>query len=270
MWAQANGIRIRYSLDGPPGAPLITFSHSLATSSALWELQAQAFRDRYRVLRYDNRGHGGTTVTEGPYTFGLLADDVRALLDVLGEAGTHFVGLSNGGMIGQSLALRHPDVVRSLVLCDTTSRPPREMLPVWEERARTAEREGMEPIVESTIGRWFTKAYQARHPGTVESFRTLIRNTSTVGYAACCRAIQQFDVTDEIRRIRVPTLILVGEQDQGTTVAEHEVIHDRIAGSELVVFPDTAHLSNVMAVDEFNRCLGEFLARRDDEKERST
>ena len=259
MQIKANGIEIQYTLEGPDDAPLLTFSHSLATSSELWVPQEKTFKDRYRILRYDTRGHGQTEVTPGPYTFELLADDLRALLREIGESETHFVGLSNGGMVGQSLALRYPEVVCSLTLCDTTSCQPPETIPIWAERALTVEKEGLGPLVESTIERWFSAEFREQQPVVVERFRNLIRGTPPIGYAACCRAIQVFNVTSQLHHIDIPTLILVGEEDRGTTVSEHLVIHEQIRGSEMIVFPRTAHLSNIGACDEFNAQLGRFL-----------
>jgi 3-oxoadipate enol-lactonase len=260
MLAHANGIVQHYVLEGPDDAPVVTFSHSLATSIDLWEPQAQAFKSHYRVLRYDTRGHGRTEVAGGPYTFELLAADVYCLLQALGITRTHFVGLSNGGMVGQSLALAHPELLCSLVLCDTTSRPPPATLPIWSDRARVASEQGMAPLAESTIGRWFTADFKARNPMLVEQFRQSILNTPVEGYVACCAAIRAFDVTDRLAAIAIPTLIVVGDKDQGTLVSEHEDIHRHISKSQLVIFEDTAHLSN-LGSDKFNDTLLEFLAR---------
>ncbi|MBI1962128.1 MAG: alpha/beta fold hydrolase, partial [Candidatus Rokubacteria bacterium] len=156
MKVTANGIGVSYTLDGPAGAPVVTLSHSLAATSAMWEPQVKALTARWRVLRYDTRGHGGTDAPAGAYTLDQLAEDARQLLAALGVTTTHFVGLSMGGMIGQTLALKAPELFASLVLCDTSSREPPEARPTWEERIRTAETQGMEPMVEATIGRWFT------------------------------------------------------------------------------------------------------------------
>jgi 3-oxoadipate enol-lactonase len=259
MHIRVNGIDVHYRLDGPADAPVVTFSHSLASSLELWDGQAQLLRDRFRVLRYDNRGHGGTQVTPPPYSFDLFAEDAYELLRALDIDRTHFVGLSNGGMIGQTLALAHPEMVRSLVLCDTTSRPPADTLTLWEERHRTALTEGMSPLVEPTLMRWFDPETRTRRPDLVAKFAGLIRSTSPVSYAACCRAIQNFAVDDRIESIQVPTLLLVGSADVGTTVDEHRIIRDRIRGSELVVFPGAAHLSNLCAPEAFNARLSAFL-----------
>lgn len=259
MRVRANGIEIHYILEGPEDAPTVTLCHSLATSLFLWESQAEMLKLRYRVLRYDTRGHGQTDAPAGPYTFGLLADDAKALLDALGISRTHFVGLSNGGMVGQTLALSHPELLQSLVLCDTTSCPPPETIPIWEERVRIAEINGLEPLVESTIERWFTAEFRSQNEILVDRFRKSIRNTSIAGYTGCCRAIQTFDTSKRLAEVNLPTLIMVGEEDTGTRVFEHEVIHAGIKDSKLIVFPHAAHLSNIGAEIAFNTELLTFL-----------
>tara|TARA_B100000029_G_scaffold399351_1_gene398049 strand:+ start:3520 stop:4317 length:798 start_codon:yes stop_codon:yes gene_type:complete len=261
MHLHANGIDIHYVIEGPEDAPIVTFSHSLGSSMDLWESQSNLLKDRFRVLRYDNRGHGGTQVTPAPYSFEQFAEDAYALFQSLGIQRTHFVGLSNGGMIAQTLALAHPDCVRTLVLCDTTSRPPDATIPIWEERAVTALSEGMAPIVSTTIERWFNPGVRESDPTLVSHFAELIRSTSPEAYAACCRAIQKVNLTDRIHEIGVPTLLLVGSEDVGTVIEEHEIIRDRISGSELIVFEGAAHLSNLCAPDAFNNALAGFLDR---------
>src|SRR5262249_21420587 len=144
MKIKANGIEMNYSLDGAAGQPVVNLSHSLATDFSMWDPQLDALRARYRVLRYDTRGHGGTDAPAGAYTLDHVADDARALLAALGIRKTHWIGLSMGGMIGQTIALKTPEIFQSLVLADTSSRIPVEAKPLWDERIATAERQGME------------------------------------------------------------------------------------------------------------------------------
>src|SRR5688500_3491668 len=144
MKVTANGIAMNYTLEGPENAPSVTLSHSLATDLSMWEPQMKALTARYRVLRYDTRGHGGTDAPAGAYSLGQLADDARALLQALGISRTHWIGLSMGGMIGQTLALASPGLFQSLVLCDTSSRIPAEMKSAWADRIKIAETQGME------------------------------------------------------------------------------------------------------------------------------
>jgi 3-oxoadipate enol-lactonase len=261
MRLTANGIGMHYTLNGAAGAPAVTLSHSLATHLGMWEPQAAALAARYRLLRYDTRGHGGTEAPAGPYSLEQMAEDAYQLLQTLGVSRTHFVGLSMGGMIGQLLALTHPEAVRSLVLCDTSSRVPAEARSTWDERIRTVEAQGMEPLVEPTIGRWFTPGFVQTRPDAVEPVRAMIRGTAPRGYAGCGHAIKMLELTDRLEGIRVPTLVIVGEEDLGTPVAAARTIHERIAGSELVILPSASHLSNIEQAEAFNRAVLAFLEK---------
>jgi 3-oxoadipate enol-lactonase len=191
----------------------------------------------------------------------MLAEDVVALLAALAIPRTHFVGLSMGGMIGQTLALEHPELLASLVLADTASRIPPEMGPIWDLRVATAMSRGMAVSADDTIARWFTAPFIAGSPEVVDHIRSLIRTTAPTGFAGCCRAIQHLDATDRLGEIELPTLIIVGENDPGTPVAVSELMHQRIAGSKLVVIGPAAHLSNVEQAEKFNRALRSFLDR---------
>jgi 3-oxoadipate enol-lactonase len=261
MKVKANGIETHYTLDGPAGAPVVTLSHSLATDLSMWDPQMDALRARYRVLRYDTRGHGGTDAPAAAYTLDQLADDASALLKALGIAKTHWCGLSMGGMIGQTLALKRPELFLTLSLCDTSSRIPAEAKPLWAERIKTAETKGMESLVEPTIGRWFTAPFRERRRDVVGRVEAMIRSTPPRGYAGCCAAISALDLTDRISAISVPTLIVVGEDDQGTPVAASRVMNERIKGSELVILPSAAHLSNMEQPEAFTAALTRFLAK---------
>ena len=261
MKTTANGITVNYTLDGPADAPVVTLSHSLAADLAMWDPQMKALTAKYRVLRYDTRGHGGTDAPTGGYTLEQLAEDARALLGVLGIARTHWIGLSMGGMIGQALALSSPGLFLSLALCDTSSRVPAEARPVWQERIKTAETQGMEPLVEPTIGRWFTAPFREQRGDVVDPVRTRIRTTSPRGYAGCCHAIAALDLTDRLSAIKLPTLIVVGEEDQGTPVAASQAIEAKIAGSQLEIIKSAAHLSNLEQPEAFTRIVTGFLSR---------
>lgn len=259
MRVVANGIVTQFVMEGPAGAPVVTLSHSLAASLDMWEPQIPALTARYRVLRYDTRGHGGSEVPPGPYTLDMLADDVLGLLAALGIERTHFVGLSMGGMIGQALALKRPDVLASLVLADTSCRMPPESGPLWDARIAMAESQGMAPLADGTIERWFTRPFIERAPEAVDRVRMLIRTTPPQGFTSCSQAIRALDYAAHLHEIRVPTLIIVGGDDHGTPVAASELMHAAIAGSQLVILPSAAHLSNVEQADRFNQAVLEFL-----------
>lgn len=257
MKLQANGIDIRYDIAS--SGPWVTLSHSLACDLTMWDEQMAALAERYTVLRYDTRGHGGSSAPSGAYVFDQLADDVIALLDALGVGKTHFVGLSMGGGIAQHVALKAPQRVASLTLASTTSRYPPEALALWQERIRVVSAQGMEPMVEPTLARWFTEPYRRAHPDVMSRIGALIRATPVAGYVGCAHVIPTINVTERLRTLECPTLIMVGEQDAGTPPSMAREIHEAIRGSQLVNIPDAAHLSNIEQADIFNRALRGFL-----------
>lgn len=262
MKVTANGIGINYRIDGPEGAPWVTMSNSLATTHRMWDAQMDTFTRQYRVLRYDKRGHGATDVAPGPYSFELLADDVLALLDALGITRTHFVGLSMGGMTGMTMALRRPGVLRSLVLCDTTSKDPLGDPALWQQRIDAVNAGGsMEPLVESTVARFLTADTVKNRPAIADAVRAMVRSTPVAGYVACCQAIAKLNLTHHLPEIAIPTMVVVGADDPATTVDMARTIHQGIAGSELVILKDAAHLSNLEQPAAFNEAVLGFLGR---------
>jgi 3-oxoadipate enol-lactonase len=262
MKIKANGIQINYRVDGPEGAPWLTMSNSLATTHRMWDAQMDAFTKAYRVLRYDKRGHGETEVAPGPYSFELLGDDVLALLDALQITQTHFVGLSMGGMTGMTMALRKPSVLRTLVLCDTTSKDPLGDPALWQQRIDAVNAGGgMEPLVESTVARFLTPDTVKTRPAVADAVRAMVRTTPVAGYVACCQAITKLNLTHRLGEISIPTMVVVGADDPATTVEMARTIHQGIRGSELVVLKNAAHLSNLEQPEAFNEAVLGFLKR---------
>ncbi len=257
MKLTANGIDIHYTIEGE--GPVVTMSHSLGCNLSMWDEQASALSARYRVLRYDTRGHGQTTAPSGPYALDQLAEDLRALLVAIGVSRTHFVGISMGGMIGQVFALKHPQMLGSLILCDTTSRYPEDVRAAWDERILTVLARGMEPMVEPTLQRWFTASFRKQHHEMMDRVRAMLRGTPPKGYIGCCHAIPTINTTDRLREIRCPALVIVGEEDKGTPVEMARLIHAALPGSELAIIPSASHLSNMEQPEEFNRVLLTFL-----------
>ena len=257
MKISANGIDINFTIEGE--GPWLTMSHSLACNLHMWDEEARRLSKRYKVLRYDTRGHGASGAPAGAYTLELLADDLHALLQTLGVSSTDFVGLSMGGMVGQTYALKYPGVFNSLALCDTTSRYPADAAGLWAERIRTVEIQGMEPLVAPTLARWFTEPFRTAHPEVVEKVAAMIRTTPVPGYAGCSHAIPKINLTARLLEIRCPSVVIVGKDDPGTPVAMAEEIHRALPGSELVIIPSAAHLSNLEQPDAFNQALGKFL-----------
>jgi 3-oxoadipate enol-lactonase len=259
MKTTANGIQLNYTVEG--SGPWVVMSHSLACSLKMWNPQTEALAKSYRVLRFDTRGHGESEAPAGPYTLEQLADDVHGLLQALAVERPHFVGLSMGGMIGMTYALKYPGRFRSLVLCDTSSRLGPAVQPVWDDRIETVTQKGMEPLVEPTLKRWFTEAMLAQRPPVLDQVAAMIRATPPLGYAGCCHAIPKIDVTARLKEIACPIQVIVGEQDAGTPVAMSREIHEAAPGSELVIIPNASHLSNLEQPEAFNRALIGFLAR---------
>jgi 3-oxoadipate enol-lactonase len=259
MQIKGNGIQINYELSGKKGTPVVVLSHSLASSLVMWNPQMDALNPYFQVLRYDMRGHGKTEVISGPYTLELLADDVIGLLDALKIDRVHYVGLSIGGMIGQALALNYTHRLRSLALCDTASIIPQEAQPIWQERIHKAREKGMEAQVDETMERWFTPAFLKQGAPMLDIIRKQILATSVQGYLGCAEAIRKLNYLNRLSEIKLPTLIMVGEDDLGTPVSASEAIHDRISTSKLVILPSARHLSNIEQKDAFNTALLTFL-----------
>jgi 3-oxoadipate enol-lactonase len=261
MLIKANGIQMNYELTGKDDGQVVALSHSLGSSLLMWEPQRDALEPHYRVLRYDTRGHGGSGAPKGAYTFDLLGEDAIALLDALGISTVHWVGLSMGGMIGQQLALHYPDRLESLVLCDTAAALGEDAQSIWQERIDTAWGKGMEGLVDQVMERWFSASFPDRNPEMVARIRKQFLDTPVEGYVGCGEAIRKLNFLDQLSAIKIPTLVMVGEDDPGTPVSFSKAIHERILKSKLVVVPSARHLSNVEQPASFNASLLEFLAQ---------
>jgi len=259
MRISTNGIELNCVIEGE--GPWLTLSHSLACNLSMWDPQMAVLRKHYKVLRFDTRGHGASSAPAGAYTLEQMADDVHGLFAELGIKRTHWAGLSMGGMIGETYALKYPGVFQSMVLADTTSRRPPNAAQMWGDRIRTAREQGMEALVEGTLERWFTEPYRESHPDVMARIGDDIRNTPVAGFSGCCEAIAKIDVLDRLKDIDCPALVIVGAQDHGTPPEMARQIHANLRGSDLLIIPDAAHLSNVEQPEVFNRALTEFLAR---------
>ena len=254
-------LEVAYRFDGPQDGPVVLMANSLMSNLAMWDPTVPALADKYRVLRYDKRGHGGTTVTPAPYSLEQLADDAVGLLDALKIERAHCVGLSIGGMLMQQVGARHPGRVLSLGLCDTASETPGVARGLWNERIDTARAKGASVLVDGTLGRWFTPPYAAREAATVAKIREMLLATDSEGYIGCASAVRDMVQTTMLLKITAPTLIITGRQDMSTTVEQSMVLHRVICHSELVIIEDAAHLSNIEQPRAFNQALRGFLDR---------
>ena len=244
---------VHHELTGPEGAPVVVFSNSIGTTLSMWDAQARALEGRYRVLRYDARGHGQTPVLDTPVTIEGLGDDLVGLLDQLGISRAHVVGLSLGGMTAQSVVARFPARVKGLVLMATSAYLPGD----WTARAAQVRASGMAAIVDAAIPRWFTPGFQTAAPETVQLMREQFLAIDPRGYAVCCGAIAGLDLRGST--MAAPALIIAGADDPATPPAMSEDIRARIPGATLVVLPRAAHLLAVEQPEAVNRHLLAFL-----------
>jgi 3-oxoadipate enol-lactonase len=261
MQATVNGFRMNFAVEGPEAAAVVVLHHPLATDLTVWDALTAALLPRYRVVRLDARGHGASEVTPAPYDFGMLTADVVGLMDHLKIARAHFLGLSMGGMVGQHLGLAHPQRLASLILSSTSSRIPAEAKPLWVDRVKVAREKGMDSQVDLALQRWLAPATLASKPDVVARMRAYIEATPVEGYAGWCDAIRDVDVTDRLKAIALPTLIVVGAEDPSTPPAAARVVHREIAGSELVEVPGVSHQLHVEDPATFNRYVLAFLDR---------
>ncbi|MEY4932440.1 MAG: 3-oxoadipate enol-lactonase [Pseudomonadota bacterium] len=252
----ANGHRVHYRLEGPDAAPVVIFSNSLGTRFTMWDAQAAALRDRYRVLRYDARGQGDSEVTPGPYSIDLLGRDVVALADALGLGRFHFCGLSMGGLIGLWLGLNAGSRLGRLVVANTAARV--GTAEIWNARIATVEARGMPEIAVAAYGRWFTEAFVKRSPELAEPIRQGLLDANPAGYAASCAAVRDADFRDSVARIATPLLYIGGTFDPVTTIADGQFVVTRVPGARLVELP-ASHLSNIESAAEFTAALQTFL-----------
>ena len=256
MKANVNGTEIYYELHGKEGAPWLVLSHSLACSVRMWDPQITAFKDRYRILAYDMRGHGASAAPKGPYTLDLLADDILGLMKQLKIEKAIYCGLSIGGMIGQTLALRGKGPFERMVLADTTHAQPPEALKQWEDRIRIAESKGMAGLLDSTMERWFTPPF--RSSPAARQIADLILATPVAGYIGCGRAIMGLNTTARLKEIRLPVLAITGNDDGAAPGTRF--IGENIPGAKFVGIPQASHIANIEQPEAFNRALKDFLS----------
>jgi len=252
-------VTLHHRVDGDPTAPAVVLGPSIGTRLAMWEPQVEALAQRWRVIRFDTRGHGGSPVPNGPYTVEDLAGDVVALLDELGVDQFAFAGNSLGGTIGQQLAVDHPDRVRSLVLCCTAAKLGESGS--WHERAERVRTEGTDWLVAFTRDRWFHPDFQSTSPRQVDELLAGLRETPVEGYAGCCEALAEFDGRPRLDRIQAPTLVVSGEGDPATPPDQGAELAEGIPDSDLLVVPRAAHLAGVERPDVVTPAIVDHLER---------
>jgi len=258
MKTKVNGTELYYEIHGKEGAPWLVLSHSLACSVRMWDPQIEAFKATHHILAYDMRGHGASAAPKGPYSLDMLAEDVLGLMQFLKIQKAIYCGLSIGGMIGQTLALKRPAAFERMVLADTTHMQPPEALKQWEERIVIAETKGMAGLVDSTMERWFTEPYRKQNSPDLQKIRKLVETTPVAGYIGCGRAIMGLNTTARLKEIRLPVLAITGESDGAAPGTRH--IGENVPGAKFVSIAQASHISNVEQAGKFNQALREFLS----------
>ncbi len=251
------GLPICYELTGREG-PALLLSNSLGTNFSMWDSQMPQMEQRFRILRYDTRGHGRSSVTPGDYTIEQLGRDALGLLDALGMERVNFCGLSMGGMIGIWLGVNAPERLQRLVLCNTAARiGTKEM---WNARIATVRKDGMTSVAAAVIERWFTPDFRVAYPKKVAQAQQMLENSPPEGYAASCAAIRDMDQCDTVSRITTPTLVIHGGKDPVTPAADTQFLVNQIRGAASVEL-EAAHLSNVEQSEAFTEAVISFLSR---------
>jgi 3-oxoadipate enol-lactonase len=248
---------VHHEVTGPEDAPPLVLSNSLGANLHMWDPQAEALAERFRLVRYDTRGHGESPVPDGPYTIDHVGQDALALLDHLEIERAHWVGLSLGGMTGMWLAINAPERLDRLVLLCTSAKlgPPEN----WRERAEIVRAQGTEAVAEAGVGRWLTERFREEHPDTAAWLRDMIAATPDAGYAACCAVIEHMDLTPGLPGITTPTLAIAGAQDPATPPEHAERIVAAVPGARLEVLDPAAHLANIEQPEAVTRLILDHL-----------
>jgi 3-oxoadipate enol-lactonase len=251
--------RLFTRVDGDGDKPWIVLSNSLASDHTMWDPQIAWLTQRFRVLRYDTRGHGRSDAPPAPYGFPDLVSDVLAVMDSQGVEKATFVGMSLGGMTGLGLALAHPERVAALACCDARADAPEAFVRNWDERVAVVEREGTAGLVAGTIERWLTADFRNAHPEEADKLGAQIRATKTEGYKGCAAALQSVDYLKDLGRLTVPTGYIVGAEDSAAPASAMQAMADATPGGRLEIVPNAAHISNVNNPSGFQAALQRIL-----------
>lgn len=257
MQAAANGSTFNCRVDGDAG-PWILLAHGLATDLSMWDELAGALKDRYRVLRYDARGHGRSAAPAGDYTLDLLVDDAASILDVLGIEHAHFAGLSMGGMVGQGLLIHHPRRIKSAVIADSRHTTTPEFTKAWLDRIETVRKSGVEAVVASTVARWSSAGLAKRNPAAVTRMEAMVRSTSANGYCGCAAALAQLNYGSRLNEVEAPVLVICGDEDHGAPPDNSRQMAAMIEGARFVEIKQAGHIANIEQPAIFNAAVRGF------------
>jgi 3-oxoadipate enol-lactonase len=249
-------VNLYYEWTGAEELPVLVFSNSLGTNLHMWDAQVDAFKKHFRILRYDKRGHGQSSVPSGPYSIEQLGWDVIRLLDILRLDQVCFCGLSIGGATGMFLGATAPKRFRKMALCNTAPKfGTREM---WDDRIKVVQSGGMKAVASSVLERWLTAGFRAAHEQETKKVLSMLESANPLGYIAACEAVQAADMRPILPNIGVPCLVLAGTHDASATVADARFLMEKIPGAQFVEV-SAAHISNIEARDDFNRNVLPFL-----------
>ena len=254
-----SAVDLAHSDSGGSGTPVL-LAHAIGCDRRMWDELVPVLQGRHRVIAIDARGHGKSPVPQRPWSLDDMADDAVRLMDRLGIARVHWVGLSMGGMVGQAFALRHPDRLDRLVLANTTSAYGPDGRTMWDNRIRLVTSGGLAAIRDMVAQRYFSDAFRAERADVVARTMDRFVQTPAAGYAGCCEAIREMQLQPRLGGIRAPTLVIAGDLDQGTPVAMSDAIRERIPGARLAILAGASHLSAVEKPAEFNALVRDFLA----------
>jgi 3-oxoadipate enol-lactonase len=258
MKIKANGITFNYQIDGAANSPWLILSNSLATDLHMWDAQAEQLKDAFRVLRYDQRGHGQTEAPPGRYTFDLLMADVIALMDSLSIKRAHWCGVSMGGATGMGLAQRHADRFDRLIICDTPGQSTPATAAQWEERIATAQKSGMQALLDSTIARWFPPETVKANPPHLDILRKMILSTPVNGFVGCSAALANHDFRPGMKHVKNPVLYMCGEKD-GHNAAAMRQMQQEFPAAKYIELPGAGHISNMDQPARFTAAMRDFL-----------
>jgi len=256
-FAELKDGRIHYNLAGPANAPVLVLSNSLGTNLSMWDAQMPELTKKFRVLRYDKRGHGQSWIPPAPYTIEQLGRDVIALLDFVQVDTVDFCGLSIGGQTGMWLGVNAPKRLKKLILCNTGAKIGNPE--VWNGRIDAVQKGGVKVVSAAVVERWFTAGFRAKDPDSISRVQRMLESTNAEGYAGCCAAVRDFDYREKLSAIQTPTLVLAGTHDPATPPADGRFVAEKIRGARYVEL-NAAHLSNIEDRDRFTAEIGHFLA----------
>lgn len=252
----SNDAQINYQTFGDAAKPALIFSNSLGTNFKMWQAQIDFFQQDFFVICYDTRGHGASSAPQGPYSIDQLGQDVVNLLDHLNIEKAAFCGISMGGLTGQWLAIHRPERFNQVVVCNTAAKIGQEQ--AWNDRAALVREQGLQPIASTAASRWFTEPFIQSNATVVNNLQNDLAAGSAEGYASCCEALAKADVREQLKDITVPVLVVAGQQDPVTTVADGQFMVERIANSQLFEI-NASHISNVELPNEFNQAVKQFI-----------